>query len=55
MLLAGACLVGAIVWMSVGTDVAALVRGAGWWSLVVLAFPALMGVLAWRFGDEYVG
>jgi hypothetical protein len=37
--------VAAVVFTSVGGDVAELARGAGWWSLLALAWPALIFAL----------
>jgi len=48
----GAVLVAAGVWMSVAGDVLELVDGAGWWSLLALAFPAFITFAVWRgWGD----
>lgn len=50
-----AVIVGLVVWASVAADVFALISGAGWWAIAAVAFPATVGVLAWRFGETYVG
>lgn len=49
---AGAIAIGAIMWLSVAADVSALITGAGWWSLVVLAWPGFIAFGVWRgWGD----
>lgn len=51
-MVAGALLVGAVIWASVAADAHALWQGAGLWALVVLAFPAFMGFAVWKgWGD----
>lgn len=50
-----AVLVGTVVWVSVGVDAKGLIDDAGWWALLALAFPVVMGLLAWKFGEPYRG
>lgn len=51
-MLAGAVVVGAAVWLSVASDATQLGSDAGWYALVVLAFPAFIAFGVWRgWGD----
>lgn len=51
-MLVGAVTVAVVVWLSVASDVGTLIAAAGWWSLVVLAWPGFLAFGIWRgWGD----
>lgn len=52
LLVVGSVAFAVVVWASVGSSVAALIGGAGWFALIALAWPALVYVGARRYGDS---